>query len=493
MCTQEVTLQQVYGMFIGGEFVPSVSGKVFSAINPANQEKLADVALGNEEDVDRAVTAAWDAFPEWAKVPVRERAGILFAIADQIEKNADFLATVETLDNGKPIEESLLDLSDTVDQFRYFAGCLRGDEGAYIPYDQNCFSLLVREPLGVVAQIIPWNFPLSMAAWKLAPALAAGNCSVIKPASNTSLSLLEIAGLIKDIVPPGVINIVTGKGSQAGEALINHPRIRKIAFTGSTEIGTRMGEVAGKKIIPSTLELGGKSANIVFADCQFERALIGVCAGILFNQGQVCSAGSRAFVQEDIYDKFVAGLTEKFKAVKVGNGLDPETKMGPLIDGVQLQKNLDYIEIGKREGARLAYGGNRLTAGEYDKGFFLEPTLFIDVDNDMRIAQEEIFGPVLVVIKFKDEEEVIRMANDSRYGLAGGVWTRDINRAIRVSRQIQAGTVWVNEFGPIPAGSSFGGYKDSGYGREVHKQALDFYSQKKNIFININEIPDELY
>ncbi|ATW24791.1 aldehyde dehydrogenase family protein [Candidatus Formimonas warabiya] len=493
MTVHEIGLQKEYGMFIGGQFVPSISSKVFPAVNPANQEKLADVASGTGEDVDRAVNAAWDAYQDWSKRSNKEKATILNKAADEIEKNATFLATIETLDNGKPIGESLFDVSDVVDQFRYFAGCLLAEEGGYIQYDPNCFSILTREPLGVVAQIIPWNYPLSMAGWKLAPALAAGNCTVIKPASNTSLSILEMARLIKDIIPPGVINIVTGSGKLVGEALINHPRIRKIAFTGSTEIGMRMGEVAGRKLIPSTLELGGKSANIIFPDCQFERALIGTCAGILFNQGQVCSAGSRAFVHEAIYEKFVDGLIAKFKLVKVGNGLDPDTKMGPVIDGAQLQKNLDYVEIGKQEGARLAFGGTRLTEGDYGKGFFLAPTLFIDVDNRMRIAQEEIFGPVLVVIKFHDEEEVIALANDSRYGLAGGVWTQDINRAIRVARGIQAGTVWVNEFGPVPPGSSFGGYKDSGYGREVHKQALDLYSQKKNIFVNLNEVPDNSY
>lgn len=493
MANDSVALQKEYGMFIGGQFVPSVSGKVFSTINPATGEKLADVASGCAEDVDQAVAAAWEAFPAWAGLDPKERAQILFAAADRLEENTGLLATVETLDNGKPLIESEFDIADIVDQFRYFASCLRADEGKCVYYGQNAFSILQKEPFGVVGQIIPWNFPLSIAGWKLAPALAAGNCCVIKPASLTSLSILELAKLLQDILPAGVLNIVTGSGSVVGSAISKHPRIRKLSFTGSTAVGKEIGMAAGNSIIPSTLELGGKSANIVFADAQFERALIGVCAGILYNQGQVCSAGSRAFVQEDIYDRFVAGLIEKFSKVKVGNGLAEDTVMGPIVSAQQLKTNLDYIEVGKQEGARLAFGGNRLIGGEFEKGFYLEPTLFVDATNAMRIAQEEIFGPVLTVIKFKTEAEVVALANDSRYGLAGGVWSQDINKAIRVARGVQTGTMYVNEYGPIPGGSAFGGYKDSGFGREVCKETLDAYRQTKNIYVCLNETVDPIY
>ncbi len=482
-----------YDMFIDGKFVPAQSGKYFTSINPATGKPLAEVAYGDRLDVDTAVKAAWKAYPAWAKKSPMERSDILWKIAEIIDVNAELLAQAETMDNGKPLGESQGDLGDAADQFRYFAGCVRAEEGAYVPYNEKSFSLLIKEPMGVVGQIVPWNFPLSMGSWKLAPALAAGNCIVFKPASNTSISILVLADLLKDVLPPGVLNIVTGSGSVCGEAVISHPDIRKVAFTGSTEVGRRIGKVAGERIIPATLELGGKSANIVFPDCQWERTLIGACVGILFNQGQVCCAGSRLFVHEDIYSRFVSDLVKKFQTVKVGNGLNPETKMGPIIDENQLKKILNYIEIGNKEGAKLACGGNQLTGPGYDGGYFVEPTMFIDVDNKMRIAQEEIFGPVLAVIKFKDEQEVINMANDSTYGLAGAVWTQDINRAIRVAKAVEAGTMWVNEFGPTPAGCAFGGYKGSGYNREVNKEILNCYSQVKNIFVQMEEESNGYY
>lgn len=488
-----VKLKKQYDMFIDGKFVPAVSREYFSTINPATGEKLADIAKGGAADVDLAVKAAQAAFPVWAETSAVVRAAILCGIADAMEANIDVLATIETLDNGKPKGEAIGDISDAIDQFRYFAGCLRASEGSYIPYNKDTFSILIKEPIGVVGQIVPWNFPLNIGSWKLAPALAAGNCIVFKPSSYTSISILAFAEMIKELLPAGVLNIVTGPGDTCGESLICHPGIQKIGFTGSTSIGRRIGAVAGEKIIPATLELGGKSAHIIFPDCQRERALISSCVGILFNSGQVCCAGSRLYVHEDIYDLFIVELKKKFEAVKVGNGLDPETKMGPVINAYQMNKILGYIETGKKEGAHLITGGHRLSGPEYDDGFFIAPTLFADVTNDMTIAREEIFGPVLCVLKFSNEEEVIRLANDSNYGLGGGVWTQDINRALRVAKAVRAGTMWVNEYGPTPSGSAFGGYKDSGYNREVNRQAFEHYVQTKNIYINMNEEPDGSY
>ena len=479
--------QDKYDLFIGGEFVPAESGKYFPSYNPATGEKNSEVAFAETADIDKAVKAAQAAFPAWAAFSPIERGLVLLKIADIIDANAEMLATAETMDNGKPLGQALGDISCAADQFRYFAGCMRAEEGAYVPYDKDSFSILSREPLGVVGQIIPWNFPLSSGSWKLAPALAAGNCCVFKPASATSISILILADLIKDVLPKGVLNIVTGKGSVTGMGIATHPGIRKIAFTGSTEIGAQMGSIAGQRIVPSTMELGGKSANVVFDDCQWDRAVDGAMGAMLYNQGEVCGAGSRLLLQDTIYDRFVEALAKKFEAVRVGNGLDPDTDMGPIIDDKQLEKILSYIEIGKAEGARLVTGGHRKTGGIYDKGLFVEPTIFADVTNDMRIAREEIFGPVLSVIKFHNEQEAIDIMNDSDYGLAGGVWTQDINKALRVARSAQTGTVWVNHYGPIPSGCAYGGYKNSGYYREVGKEALMHYSQVKNIYINMVE------
>ncbi len=491
--TSTIDLPRHYDLWIDGGFTPPLSGKTFPAYNPATGEKLADIAAAEAADVDKAVKAAWKAFPDWAAISSRERSDILLAIAKVLEDHFDFLVEVETLNNGKPLEESRWDVWDAIDEFRYFASCIRAEEGSYIEHSATSFNILRREPIGVVAQIVPWNYPLCMGCWKLAPALAAGDCIVFKPASNTPISVLELARLIGPLLPPGVLNILPGGGRTCGEALVQHPDIRKVAFTGSTEIGARIGEIAGKNVIPSTLELGGKSAHIIFPDCQWERALGAVCMGIICNAGQVCSAGSRLFLHRDIYDEFLADLVKKFQNIKVGNGLDPETKMGPVIDENQMKTILHYIDIGVKEGARLATGGKRILSPPYDKGHFIEPTILADADNRMRVAQEEIFGPVLVVIPFSGEQEVIDMANDSLYGLAGGVWTQDINRGFDVAKGIETGTVWINEFGPAPAGSAFGGYKKSGYGREVHKQVLEHYSQVKNIYISTNKEPDGIY
>lgn len=487
-------LQEKYGLFIGGEWCDASDGGTFESHCPANGDLLATCAEATKEDVDRAVDVAWKAFETWKKVEVAERADILMKIADVIEENAEHLAMVESLDNGKPIRETLnMDIPFSVDHFRYFAAALRSEEGSATMLDNNTLSLILREPIGVVGQIVPWNFPFLMAAWKLAPVLAAGDCTVFKPSSSTSLSVLELARLTKDILPAGVFNVITGGGSRSGQWMLDHPGFRKLAFTGSTEIGLNVAKAAAEKLIPATLELGGKSANIFFPDCDFDMAIDGLQLGILFNQGQVCCAGSRVFVHEDIYDKFVEEAVKAFKNVKVGMPWDPETQMGAQIYERHMNDILRDIENGVEEGAKVACGGKRITDGEMAKGFFVEPTLLVDVTNDMKVAQEEIFGPVAVVIKFKTEDEVIKMANDSRYGLGGAVWTRDINRAIRVARAVETGRMWVNTYNSIPAGAPFGGYKESGIGRETHKSMLDHYSQKKNIMINLSEMPSGLY
>ncbi len=483
-----------YQLLIGGRWVDAKDGETFETHNPANGELLATCANAGKEDVDEAVKAAWKAFETWKDVSAQEKSGILLKIADLIDENAEKLAMIETLDNGKPIRETRnIDVPLSSDHFRYFAGAIRAEEGQAVMIDKNTLSIILREPIGVVGQIIPWNFPLLMAAWKLAPALAAGCTVVIKPSSSTPLSILELGKLINDVLPPGVVNIVTGSGATTGNYMLEHPGFRKLAFTGSTEVGYSIAEAAAKKLIPSTLELGGKSANIYFPDCPWEKAIEGVQLGILFNQGQVCCAGSRVFVHEDIYEEFLAECVEAFKKIKVGLPWEEDTIMGTQINEGQLKKILNYIEIGKQEGARLACGGSRITEDGLDKGCFMQPTIFADVDNKMRIAQEEIFGPVACFLKFKDEEEVIKMANDSEYGLGGAVWTKDINRALRVARGIETGRMWINDYNNLPAHTPFGGYKKSGIGRETHHMMLDHYTQKKNIMISMNEKKAGLY
>ncbi|MDO4517467.1 MAG: aldehyde dehydrogenase family protein [Bacillota bacterium] len=487
-------LDERYDLYIGGQWVPASDGRTFTTTNPANGEVLAQCAEATKEDVDAAVRAAWAAFPAWRDMSTGQRAAILDRIADVIDENADLLAQVESMDNGKPIRETkAIDVPYSSDHFRYFAGAIRTEEGKASVLDGNMLSLILREPIGVVGQIVPWNFPFLMAAWKLAPALAAGDCIVLKPSSTTPLSALVLAKLIGDLLPPGVLNVVTGGGSRAGQYMLDHPGFRKLAFTGSTEVGLNVAKAAADKLIPATLELGGKSANIYFDDCQWDMAIDGLQLGILFNQGQVCCAGSRVFVQEGIYDKFVAAAVEAFNKVTVGDPLDPNTQMGAQVDQGQLRKILSYVELAKQEGATVACGGEPCTDGACAKGCFMKPTLIVNATNDMRVAQEEIFGPVAVVIKFKTEEEVIAMANDSVYGLGGAVWTRDINRAIRVARGVETGRMWVNTYNQIPAGAPFGGYKQSGIGRETHKVILEHYTQQKNIMINLNETPSGFY
>ncbi|MEA4973271.1 putative aldehyde dehydrogenase AldA [bioreactor metagenome] len=487
-------LQEKYGMFIGGEWKDSSDGVTFVSKCPATGEILTECAQATKEDVDDAVKAAWGAFESWKHVPTNERAAILNKIADIIDENKEYLAAVESIDNGKPIRETLaIDVPLSAEHFRYFAGCILAEEGSASILNEQFLSLILREPIGVVGQIVPWNFPFLMAAWKLAPVLAAGCCTVLKPSSDTSLSVLEFARLIQDVIPKGVFNVVTGSGSKCGQYILNNKGFRKLAFTGSTEVGRQVALAAADKLIPSTLELGGKSANIFFPDCDWDMAIDGVQLGILFNQGQVCCAGSRVFVHEDIYDKFIEDAVKAFNNVKVGMPLNIETQMGSQINESQLEKILGYIDIAKAEGAKIACGGERIIDGDLANGCFMKPTLIVDVTNDMRVAQEEIFGPVACVIKFKDEDEVIKMANDSPYGLGGAVWTKDINRAIRVSREIETGRMWVNTYNQIPEGSPFGGYKESGVGRETHKVILEHYTQMKNIMINLSEVPSGFY
>ena len=483
-----------YGLFIDGKWIKGTEGKTFDAHNPANGELLATCIDASREDVNNAVAAAWKAFDGWKKVSPRDRAAMLLKIADLIDANAEKLAMVETLDNGKPIRETTAaDIPLGSDHFRYFAAAIRTEEGQATLIDKDTLSLILREPIGVVGQVIPWNFPFLMACWKIAPALAAGDCVVIKPSSVTSLSILELAKLLGEVLPPGVVNVITGRGSAAGNYILEHEGFRKLAFTGSTEIGYTISDAAARRLIPATLELGGKSANIYFPDAPWEKAIEGLQIGILFNQGQVCCAGSRAFVHEDIYDRFLEEAVKAFDKVKVGLPWKPDTQMGSQVNEQQLKDILGYVEIGKNEGARVACGGCRITNDGLDKGAFMRPTILEQVNNKMRVAQEEIFGPVVCVIRFKTEEEVIAMANDSEYGLGGAVWTKDINRAFRVAMGVETGRMWVNNYNNLPAHAPFGGYKKSGIGRETHKMMLEHYTQKKNIFISLTETKVGMY
>ncbi|MGM9987201.1 MAG: aldehyde dehydrogenase family protein [Bacillaceae bacterium] len=486
-------LDSQYKLYINGEWTEGSEGNTIVAYNPSNGEKLATFIDASYADVDAAVEAAQNAFKTWKHVSIEERSKLLLQIADLIDENREHLAMVETLDNGKPLRETMnADVPLSADHFRYFAGVIRSEEGTAQQLDENNLTLTLKEPIGVVGQIIPWNFPLLMAAWKIAPAIAAGNTVVISPSSSTSLSILELAKLLDQVLPAGVINVVTGRGSYSGDYMLHHEGFAKLAFTGSTEVGYLVAKAAADRLIPATLELGGKSANIFFNDANWERAVEGAANGILFNQGQVCSAGSRIFVQSGIYDEFLAALKEKFEGIKVGLPWEDGTQMGAQINQRQLDKILAYVKIGLEEGASLVTGGYQLQEKGLENGVFMAPTILAGT-NDMRIAQEEIFGPVATVIKFETEEEVIAMANDSEYGLGGGVWTSNLNTALRVARSIETGRMWVNQYTNFSAGAPFGGYKKSGIGRETYKSILDAYTQTKNIFISTKEDSDGMY
>jgi 5-carboxymethyl-2-hydroxymuconate semialdehyde dehydrogenase len=476
-------------MLIDGKWVEAASGKTFDTLNPATGEVLARVAEGDAEDVDRAVRAARRAFDggPWRRMRPAERERLLLRIADLIEAHAEELAELETLDNGKTLADSRsVDVPSAAATFRYYAGWVNKLTGDTNPSDEAFFNFTLREPVGVCGQIIPWNFPLLLAAWKLAPALACGNTCVLKPAEQTPLTALRLGELLEEAgVPAGVVNIVPGFGPTAGAALVRHPMVDKIAFTGSTEVGKEIQRESAATLKRVSLELGGKSPNIVFADADVEAAVEGALVGVFFNQGQVCCAGTRLFVERKLHDEFAERLAKTAAGMKQGSGLDPETRIGPLVSQEQLERVTGYLEIGKREGARVLTGGERNTAKGLERGYFVKPTVFTGVRNDMRIAREEIFGPVVAVIPFKDEDDAVLQGNDTLYGLAAGVWTRDIGRAHRVARAIRAGTVWVNCYNVFDPASPFGGYKESGYGRELGRYALDLYTQVKSVWLRV--------
>src|SRR5580693_2273536 len=479
-----------YGNFINGEWVEPVGGRYFENTSPINGRVLCEVARSDAADVEKALDAAHAAKAAWGKTSATERANLLNRIAQTIEDNLELLATAETWDNGKPIRETMAaDLPLAVDHFRYFAGCCRAQEGSISEIDHDTVAYHFHEPLGVVGQIIPWNFPLLMACWKLAPALAAGNCVVLKPAEQTPASILLLAELIAGILPAGVLTIVNGFGLEAGKPLASSPRIAKIAFTGETTTGRLISQYASQNLIPVTLELGGKSPNIFFEDVAaadddfYDKALEGFTMFAL-NQGEVCTCPSRALVQQSMYERFVADAVLRTKAIKQGHPLDLDTMIGAQASNDQLEKILSYLDIGKAEGAKVLTGGERVDlGGELSGGYYVTPTIF-EGDNSMRIFQEEIFGPVVALTSFTDEADALKIANDTLYGLGAGVWTRDGSRAYRAGREIQAGRVWTNCYHAYPAHAAFGGYKQSGVGRENHKMMLDHYQQTKNLLVS---------
>jgi len=484
-----------YENFIGGEWVAPVRGRYFDNISPVNGKPFVEIPRSSAEDIELALDAAHRARAAWGNTPAAERSRVLLQIADVMEKNLEKLAVSETWDNGKPIRETLAaDLPLAIDHFRYYAGCIRAEEGTVAQLDANTVSYHLKEPLGVVGQIIPWNFPVLMAAWKLAPALAAGNCVVLKPAEQTPATILLWAELIGHLLPAGVLNIVNGFGIEAGKPLASSPRIAKVAFTGETSTGRLIMQYASENIIPVTLELGGKSPNIFFEDVlaqddAFRQKSLEGFAMFALNQGEVCTCPSRALIQRSIYPQFLEMAIERTRATFPGDPLDTDTRVGAQASNDQLEKILSYIDIGKKEGAKLRLGGERVTLpGDLAGGYYVAPTIF-EGDNKMRIFQEEIFGPVVSVTSFGDEADAIRIANDTLYGLGAGLWTRSVHTAFRVGRAVEAGRVWTNCYHLYPAHAAFGGYKHSGIGRETHHMMLDHYQQTKNLLVSYDPNP----
>ena len=494
-----VTVAPRYENFIGGKWLAPTQGKYRADLCPATGQSITEVAHSTPEDVELALDAAHAAKDAWGEKSATERAEVLNAIADAIDANKEMLAVAESWENGKPVRETLnADLPLVVDHFRYFAAAARAEEGSSTEIDKDLVAYHFREPLGVVGQIIPFNFPLLMAAWKLAPALAAGNCAILKPASPTPWSILKLIEVIEDVVPPGVINVITGPGAEVGKALAANPRIAKISFTGETVTGRLIMQYAAQNIIPSTVELGGKSPNIFFSDvmAQDDEFLDKAVEGLVlfaFNKGEVCTCPSRALVQEDIYEAFMARCIERIAAIKQGDPLDTDTQLGPQVSAQQIEKITSYVEIGRNEGAEVLIGGERTDlGGEFADGYFFQPTV-LKGHNTMRVFQEEIFGPVLAVTTFKNDAEALAIANDTLYGLGAGVWTRDGTRAYKMGRAIKAGRVWTNCYHQYPAGAAFGGYKISGIGRENHRMMLDHYSETKNLLVSYSTKPLGLF
>jgi aldehyde dehydrogenase len=491
----KVSFKSRYENFIGGKWVPPLKGQYFENVTPITGKPFCKIARSSAEDIELALDAAHAAKSAWARTPVAQRAQVLNQIADRMEANLEMLAVAETWDNGKPVRETLAaDIPLAIDHFRYFAGCIRAQEGTLGELDEDTVSYQFHEPLGVVGQIIPWNFPILMAAWKVAPALAAGNCVVLKPAEQTPAGILVLLELIQDLLPPGVLNVVNGFGLEAGKPLASNKRIAKIAFTGETTTGRLIMQYASQNIIPVTLELGGKSPNIFFEDvCAqddefFDKSVEGF-AMFALNQGEVCTCPSRALVQESIFDRFMEKVVDRVTKIKQGNPLDTDTMIGAQASSEQMEKILSYCEIGRGEGAQCLLGGEKAVVGsDITGGYYMKPTIFKG-HNKMRIFQEEIFGPVVSVTTFKDEEEAVSIGNDTLYGLGAAVWTRSIHTAYRMGRRLHAGRVWTNCYHLYPAHAAFGGYKQSGIGRETHKMMLDHYQQVKNVLVSYSPKP----